>query len=319
MKRIGVMAVLGLSAFGAGAQQAEWDYSLRGADQPSTANRPWDQGAGISYQSVNGTSTAQVNAVLKAGYTWRQALRARPGERPETGGSIQWSISPGIYLHKNSSATKPQDDHGLSLGFGAHYIPGGSAAGAVISYDFAASLSFGQTRKAGTAAAQNAYFDVDSDRQQVSASMYLQPGRGAFDPSKRSVYFFTLGGKLYSDHTSGAQNNVVNGRVSGVSVSGQASWAPLGLNPAANVIGSFGFAPVFTFNAQKQHDTSASGGRIKGDRSLYAVTASFPFTNNSSDSKSPVPSIDFQRSVGADLLQGRDDRGETRIMFSLKF
>jgi len=58
---------------------------------------------------------------------------------------------------------------------------------------------------------------------------------------------------------------------------------------------------------------------VKDNHRLYSGTVSFPLVSNEKDYKGAVPSIDLQRSVGTDLLQGREYRAETRIMLSVKY
>src|SRR5258708_7828860 len=169
------------------------DWSLRAADQPSPSNRPWEQGANVSYQDVNGVSMTQSDAVLKGIYSWSQTIAAPLGQPPDSGGSIKYNISPGVYSHKSTSSSKPQNDRGFSFGVGGHVVPGGSGSGAVVDYDLGATITSGRTLKQGTGSQQNNFFDVQSDRQIISAVIYYQPRRGRVDPNvTKAGYFFLV-------------------------------------------------------------------------------------------------------------------------------
>jgi hypothetical protein len=312
---VSILVLLSANVFAADSAVDEtqhWlqDFSLRAADEPSSANKPWEQGASVSYKDVNGKSTTQGDAVLKATFSRLKPL----GSEPEDG-SISWTIAPGIYLHR-LNGDKPQDDRGASIELSGHYIPPRPRlTSPIMDYDFGLSLSDGKKLTAEAGPLAGSYVDVDSDRQVAYGSVYWKPRWGDI-----ATYFFKLAGKAYSDNVRDAQDSTLNGRVSGLMAVGQFSVAPLGNDPTlpANNFAGLGLAPIVSVAAQTEHDTSASGGRTKGNHRLYTAKISFPFTNN--DKKGGfVPSVDVSRSIGADLLQSRDYQGQTGIVLSIKY
>ena len=300
---------------------SQFDWSLRSGEEPPLSARPWDRGAAIAYRNVNGRSTTQVDAVLQA--EWLLAP-TRLGPTPESG-AYQWTLSPGAYLHRNNASADRQDDRGVSFTAAVHIAPPrASGAGAVFNIDSGLSVSRGRTLMPAEAAGARDYFDVDSQRGLLFGSFYLQPGKGEFRPESNGqvrpspVFYVRASANLYVDRASGSEDALANGSLRGATFGAQLSIAPFGLDPALNPVGTLGFAPVITFAAQAQRDATASGQRQKDSRKLYSATLSIPFANNAGR-EGPVPSLDLQRSVGADLLQGRPYKRETRLTFSLKF
>jgi len=299
------------------ASDAGADFSLRAADEPAPSARPWDKGASFSYQNTDGQASWLTDAVLKAAYSWDQKFTAKPGQPEFQAGSIRWNVNAGPYLHKLTASQKPQNDRGVSLSLGGHLVPGGSATGAVTDLDFGITVTNGRKLTQGSGTLSSSYFDVGSERQMLSVATYYQPEDSGHSDL---VYFFQLGAKGYSDNAYGSQNPQVNGRVNGAMGQVQFSLAPLGLDPKKHQLGALGFAPMISLNAQTQHDTSATGGRNAGNHRLYSATFSFPFVNNNDQEYSgPVPSVDIKRSTGADLLEGRENKGVTSITLSVKY
>jgi hypothetical protein len=296
------------------AQGFQW--SLRAGTQPEPSNRPWEQGATISYLDVDGKSATLIDADLKAGYEWL----FRRDETDASRGSTKVNLKPGIYIHKNTDDAGLQNDRGASLTATAHILPPSSGAGSVIHYDLSAMLKDGKSLKKGTGTELGKLFDVDAKRAVLRGSAYIQPGEGEFNPKAPAAMpiFAKIGMSWYSDELSGAQSQAVNGRVAGACGYLQLSIAPLGLDPAKNVFGALGFAPIFTLSTQGQHDTTATRGRVKENRRLYSALLSIPFTSIG-EYKGLVPSLDIQRSVGSDVLIGREYRRETKISLSLMF
>lgn len=292
------------------------ELTLRAADEPAAKAKEWDRGATLAYHSINGNATVQADLVLKLSITLEKQRKGPDGRAEPQRGAFGLTIEPGVYLHKNNSSTKPQNDRGASVSAGWHILGFSTGAGSVVSYDLGAAASAGKTLKQGSGAAAGQYFDAESARLVGTASVFYRPSKGRFSPESWTSLWSHYGMaslRVYSDRVSGAQNASANGTVSGTAISAQYSIAPLGTDPASN---GYGIAPILTLQAQRQRDSSANGGRTKGSRSLYALGASFPFRTTDGGA---TPSIEVQRSVGADILQGREDRGETRIAFGLKF
>ena len=298
------------------AQPADgWDLTLRAADEPAAKAKLWDQGATLSYQSVNGKSVGQADLILKMTRSVATKNAPIPGRDAEQAGSRTLQVQPAAYLHRTGSSTNPQNDRGGSLGVGWHFIPASTGTGAVVTYDAGATVSAGRTLKHGSGTAIGQYFDAQSGRLIGYGSLFYQPDRGELKLGDWAHYA-VASLKVYLDRVSGAQNASANGTVSGTALSIQYSLAPFGLDPAQHKVAGYGFAPILSLSAQGQRDSSATGERLKGNRSLFAFGASFPFTPTSGG---VTPSIEIQRSVGADVLQGREERNETRIALGLKF
>ena len=99
----------------------------------------------------------------------------------------------------------------------------------------------------------------------------------------------------------------------------QVALAALGWSPTRFRIGELGLVPVIHLLAQYQHDISASGDRTEDDRKLYSAGLSVPLVANSDTHKGFIPSLDIKRSVGADVLQGREKKGQTSVVLSIKY
>lgn len=278
--------------------------TLRSADEPNAAKKQWEQGAGIAFNSVDGKETWQTDAVLKI-----IASSLKQSDLIEVP-SIKRNLSGGVFLHKMSGGDTPSNDRGVSLGADWHVIPGGSAAGGVVSYDIGVNGSMGKTLKFVTDASGQSKFDVDTKRLTAIGSMYYQP--------QDSSMYFRFAGGAYMDHASASPKKGVNGRESGLLASVQFSVYPFGMSAAENKLGPWVVAPLFTLKAQRQRDLSASGEREKAGYTLYSAVMSFPFTIAGVD-PGYVPSFDIKRSVGADLLTGRTRSGQTSVLFTLKY
>jgi hypothetical protein len=280
--------------------------TLRAVDEPNAEKKQWEQGAGVAFNSIDGKETWQTDAVFKVIRSHLHELSGPPGSAP----SIKRNLSVGAYLHKLTGSDVPVNDRGASVGAGWHIVPGGSAAGAVSSYDISFNGSIGKTLKPVKDASGTSEFDVDSKRATAIASVYYQP--------QESAYYFKFAGGLYLDHVSSSPKKGLNGRESGVLASLQFSAYPFGMTASSNQLGGWIVAPLLTLKAQRQRDFSASGERTKQGYTLYSAILSFPFSLPSA-SPGYLPSIDIKRSVGADLLQGRARSGQTSVVLTLKY
>jgi hypothetical protein len=285
-------------------------FSLRAADEPTPDKKQWDQGAALAYQSTNGEATWQSDAAVKAGYIWLRPGTPEPGQKPFEAGSTAFELKAGPYWHKFTGGKIPVSDRGIAVGLSAHVIPGGPADTPVIDFDYGINFAAGKTLKEGSGDLKGQYFSVDSKRVVASAAVYYQPQGG---------FYFRLSGGPYTDEVSNSPTAKLNGRESGLQASAQLSIYPMGMVSKKNTIGDLGVAPILTFKAQKQFDNSATDNRIKSDYTLYSATLSFPFTLNDSDQSGFVPSIDIKRSIGADVLTGRQRSGVTSVSFSVKY
>lgn len=309
MRRSRTTILCGLLLAAPGVQAADnpkFEWTLRGADEPTADKKQWDQGAALAYNSINGKETWQTDAVLKL---VRTELNKSSAE-PEKVTPIKTTLNVGAYLHKLTGSDNPANDRGFTLGISQHRIPSGSANGAVVDYDFGLNGSIGKTLKKGAAGDPLPWYDVNKRRLTATAAMYFQP--------TESSYFFKLIGGLYADQTSNSSSAALNGRESGILASIQYSVYPFGMTPADNKSGPWIVAPLFTLKAQRQRDISATGGRELAGYNLYSAVLSFPFSLAGTD-PGFIPSIDIKRSFGADLLQGRARSGQTSVQLAFKF
>jgi hypothetical protein len=305
---VAICLLLGLAA--SSYTYGQTTFSLRAADEPTPDKKQWDQGAAIAYQATNGEATVQSDAAAKFGYVWLHAGTTVPGQKPFEAGSTAIELKAGPYWHKFTGGKVPVSDRGVSIGLSAHGIPGGAADGPVIDFDYGVNFTAGKTLKEGSDALKGQYFSVDSKRIVGSAALYYQPKGG---------FYFRLSGGPYMDDVSNSPTAKLNGRESGLQAAAQLSIYPLGMVSNKNTIGDLGVAPILTFKAQKQFDSSASENRLKRDYTLYSVALSFPFVLNNADQSGFVPSLDIKRSIGADLLTGRARNGVTSISLSIKY
>jgi hypothetical protein len=285
---------------------ADVDVTLRGAAEPAPSKQPWTKGAGIAYTSIDGASTTDIDAVLALNYRFYQPLPLA-GEDDFKGGSIGWTASAGPYLHKHRESSKPTNDRGATISFGANWIPRhfASGSGAVVSISAGLTIEAGKTlSESGTGTGH--YVDVDKQRTILSGSVYYDPVRYAF-------LRLTLGG--YTDKASDAPAPALNGRESGTLAGLDLSIYPLGRAYRFPNVAN-GLIPLLTFSGLKQWDASASGQRQKRDYRLGSATLSFLFAPHDS---AFVPSLDISRSFGANLLEGRERSGKTSVRFSVKY
>lgn len=283
------------------------NLTLRAADEPDSVDKQWQQGAHIAYQTTDGNSTWQTDAVLKLIKTRLYPL----GTTPDAG-NVNLSYSAGAYLHKDTDDTTPANDRGVSIGVAAHGIPGGASGQAVIlDYDADLTAQLGKTLQGADGASAAPYFDAHSRRIILTGAAYMQP-RG-WDA------FFRLALGAYSDKVSNSPAGSKNGHESGWLGRVQFSIYPFGFGGKDKVFLSMGLNPVLTLKATKEFDRSASGNRSKSNYALYSAVLSFPFNASATGGSKFVPSLDIKRSIGDDLLQGRSRQGKTSVQFSLKY
>ncbi|MFJ1470089.1 hypothetical protein [Massilia orientalis] len=293
----------------AGAAQADDGPSvtLRAANEPDSVDKQWQQGAHIAYQTTDGKSKWQTDAVLKLKKNKPYPLGATPDS-----GSVNLSYSAGAYLHKDTDDATPANDRGVSIGVSAHGIPGGPAGQPVLlDYDADLTAQLGKTLQSTDGAGAAPYFDANSRRIVLTGAAYMQPR------DWNAFFRFALG--AYSDMVSNSPTGTKNGRESGWLGSAQFSFYPLGFGGQDNVFLAMGLNPVLTLKATKEFDRSVSGNRIKSNYALYSAVLSFPFSASSNGGSKFVPSLDIKRSTGDDLLQGRSRKGQTSVQFSLKY
>lgn len=307
MKRTLAIAVAA-TIFG-GPAWADTSVSLKGADAPD--DTPWDKGATLAR---SGGKTI-LDGVLKLEYS-RDDARSKRG-KPEDG-SIHRDFNVGIYGHRNPDDTKPQNDRGLSFGYEGFVVPKGESDGPVQSWGWSLKNEFGKTLKQDDSG-QN--INTDTDRQVIRGSYYRQPAIGGIPGSGglARIFYFKFEAGLYSDHSRGGAAST-DGRVSGPMASISAGWAPFGLD-ARDAAGKYaiGFIPMLSASTQIEHDLSASEGRAKENRKLHTITLDLKFGKADKDKTTAVPSLLISRSVGADVLTGREKKGETKVAFAILF
>jgi hypothetical protein len=283
------------------------NVTLRAADEPDSVDKQWQQGAHIAYQTTDGKSKWQTDAVLKLVKTKLYGLGSTPNA-----GSVNLSYSAGAYLHKDTDDTTPANDRGVSFGVSAHGIPSGpSGQPVILDYDADLTAQLGKTLQSADGAGAAPYFDTNSRRIVLTGAAYMQPRN--WD----AFFRFALG--AYTDHVSNSPTGTKNGRESGWLGRAQFSFYPLGFGGQDNIFLALGLNPVLTLKATKEFDRSVSGNRSKSNYALYSAVLSFPFSASGTGGSKFVPSLDIKRSTGDDLLQGGSRKGQTSVQFSLKY
>ncbi len=292
-------------------------------------DKPWKNPATIAYTKAgDGTSTSTIDAYMKYSF---------PGMATATAnGAYIDTASIATYIHRDNTSDAPRDDRGISFGYSRFIVSDGSNAGAVHSMTWTGKIAIGKTlQNIDESAAVAEFADRTKDREQIYISGFNQPAKsgavprgngnakkslGSAAPEKMTMYYLWEAG-LYSDHSSGG-NGKGAGRLSGTRAKLEWNFMPLGLIAADNAIGNYGVAPVFTLAAQVQKDFAADGLRKKNTYHLYTATLTLEF-DTIVDANSTIgklkPSLNFSRSIGADLLTGRAFEGKTEISLGLNF
>lgn len=291
------------------------------------AFKGWAAPAMLSYtRNGDGTSNSTIDAYLQ--YTIENNNKS---DTPLRSMKDDWIIAG--YIHKDDGGEARKNDRGLSFGYSRFIVPDYDLGGSPMYYSWTAKISLGKSlQKNADESAEISFFDKTKDRQQLFLSAYIQPSsairdqdphrRGkalSQDPRLLDMYFIVTAG-VYSDNNSGGDSGG-GGRVSGTMASAEWNLFPLGLVAADNQVGGYGVVPVLTLSAQGQHDSSARGARIKQTYKLYTamLTLEFDAIVASNSIGRLRPSLNFSRSVGADLLGGRPYEGKTEIAFGLTF
>lgn len=293
------------------AQSSGWTTSLVGEEAP--ALKPWEDGASISFKSVDGKTTAIADGVLKIEY-----LRYAEG----LNGFSRTSISPGLYLHRNTDSSKPSHDRGVSLSVGGLWVDKGPASGASTSWGWLLDARAGKKLVTDDTAGVLTQYDKNSARV-VAGGQYVYVGAisKGLDPKNPDMpvfrWFVTGSAKVYADRVSGGPGP--SGTVGGTEFGIRADIAPFGINPAAVKVfsKSLGVVPTLGVFIQRQNDFSSSGSRSEGARTLSGVKVQLAFAQL--DGSGPVPGLALERSTGAELLTGRPRSGVTKLSLTLKY
>ncbi|WP_428503058.1 hypothetical protein [Roseateles sp.] len=291
-------------------EKPEWKPSLLADEAP--AQKPWEDGATFAYKSVDGKASAIADAVFKL---------ERIEDRKVTGGFSRVSWGPGVYVHRNSDAAKPNNDRGLMLSVAGLWFDDGPADGARKSWSWSVEAKGGRKLTTEDVAGKKAYYDKDSRRVTAGGQFVYAPSAGQLDPSnlkQQAFMFFTASAKLYLDRVSGGVTSA-SGRITGVEAMARFDIAPLGLDPSVTKVNKtgLGFVPSFAVWGQRQQDFSASGARARENRNLWGAKAQMTFSQL--DGSGVVPALSLERTKGADLLTGREDSDVTKLSLTIKY
>ncbi|MRV71893.1 hypothetical protein GJ700_09185 [Duganella sp. FT92W] len=292
------------------------------ADSEPT-DKPWKMPATIAYtRNGDGSSFTTIDAYLK----YNGILKTKGDDNFASSGS--WSVAG--FIHKDNTADAPRNDRGVVLGYSRLLVFDYPNNFPVMSTTWNAKVSVGKSLQQVTDTPVPIFTDRNKDREQLYVTGFLQPAKQDSPhhtassttksaPRQMDMYFLWETG-LYSDHASGG-NGKGTGRLNGAR--GKLEWNvfPLGIIAADNKVGAYGVAPVITLSAQVQHDLSASGTRKKDTYRLYAASLTLEFETIVADGSvgRVTPSLNFTRSVGADLLTGRAYEGKTEIALGFTF
>jgi len=296
------------------------------ADSEPT-DKPWTKPATLSYtRGGDGKSTTTADAYLK--YTVKRTTDASSPTAAATNDA--WSIAG--YVHRNNADDAKKDDRGVALGYARLLVLDSFGSAGPMSMEWGGKITFGKSLVLlDDKASPEEYNDKTKEREKLYVSGFFQPAlsgtptRKSDDPKHRSPatmdMYFTWNAGLYSDHTAGGAGKG-NGRNNGAMAGLEWNIMPFGMVAANNAIGDYGVAPVFTLAAQIEKDISASGQRKKDTYKLYTAMLTLEF-DTIVDTAGSIgrlkPSLNFSRSIGADLLGGRPYEGKTEISFGLSF
>lgn len=307
-----LFAATAISSF---ATTALAGITLAADDAP--ADPPWKNPATLSYVgNGDGTSSATIDAVLRY-----------KGSEVTTTSSMatQSRLSAGVYIHRDTDSSAPKNDRGVQVSYGQFIVRDDDNVSGVRSLNWLAKLSAGTSLQAyKDTNGVVVYSDKTKDRQQMQLSGYYQPSLAGVPPRPGSndrppvIMFFDGFIGAYSDSNTGG-NGKGTGRLTGAMMGFSANIAPLGLDPAFNQLGTLGFVPTIRFAAQVQRDAAATDDRPQDTYKLYTLALSMAFAKLNSGGGSMVPSLNFSRTVGADLLAGRPDTTKTEISLGLTF
>jgi hypothetical protein len=284
----------------------EWTPSLS-ADEPP-AIKPWEDGASIAWSSTNGTSTVVADAVLKL---------ERIADRSTPTGFVRETWGPGVYLHRNTDPAKQANDRGFKFSYGGLWFDNGRASGARKSWGWAVDAKAGKKLTSETVANQKVWFDKNSARATAGGQYVYVPSLGELDPNNvvpKAYKFLTGTARLYADRVSGGSG--ISGNVAGLEVGVRVDVAPWGLHPVS-LTTALGVVPTLGLWAQYQSDFRSSGGRVKEERPLFGVKLQLLFSQL--DSEGFVPGLSLERTIGGDVLTGREKSGVTKLVLSLKY
>lgn len=288
--------------------------TLAADDAPS--DPPWESPATLSYVwNGDGTSKGVVDAVLRYKNSDVSSSQAK---------ATKSNYALGVYVHRDTDSGAPRNDRGVQASYGQLIVRDGSNSGGVRSLSWTAKLSLGKALQAYKDANDvELHSDRTKDRQSLQLAGYYQPALTGAPPRPGSndrpplIMFFDGSIGAYSDNSHGGSGKGT-GRLTGAMVGLSANFAPLGIDPAFNQIGSLGFVPTVRLAAQVQRDMAASGDRPKDTYKLFTVAISLAFGKLQSGG-GLVPSLNLVRTVGADLLTGRAKTSTTELSLGLTF
>jgi len=228
----------------------------------------------------------------------------------------------GVYLHRDNTADAHKNDRGVKASYSGLVVPNMAADGGVgsLAYSLKASTGKGLVEVEPVPGSKTV---VDKTKNRVIAMLggFYQPAqpRGATPKAGviPGIFFIDASSSLYLDESRG-KSVAGTGRLTGVAAKVGFNYAPFGLEPMEPSKG-LAVVPTFRLAAQRQHDLSASGSRIKANRNLYTADFALLFAKPSDADKQLVPTLTLSRSVGADVLVGRKQSAKTELTFGVSF
>lgn len=298
----------------AGSALAEGTWGL--SQEAAPTSKPWDKPATILWTSEDGTKSASIDAALS--YKWDELGNVLPFS------ALKSSVTAGLYAHRNTAKAKETNDRGGKLTYTAPFAGG---SGEPSGHEVSASLKVGRRLiiKRDDAGAELSRGDQRTDSEMLFFTGFRQwaiksvkgPNTDPTKPSRDQTFFVDYKAGLYSDRGYGPKTD--DGRLTGAQVGLTFHWFPVGVDAPSNKIGQVGYVPQLYVGAQVQHDLADSGQRVKDSYKLYTVGINVDFGKLSKSYGELVPSLSLERSVGADLIEGRSNSGLTQLTFGLTF
>ena len=284
----------------------------------------WEQPATLSYVREAKKTILSADAVVLYRSSPRYG-RLSAKDQAEFAKTEVWrhSWTAGGYLHRTDDPENPRNDRGVSASYSYFYVPAYDSALPPTSFGISVKATAGKGLvEIDNGAGGTQLSDRQKDRLLLSAGFNRMEKSDAskvspFAKTGHAVWFYNGAATLYTDNVRNG-SPAGRGRLSGLQLRFQFTFAPLGLAPERNPVFQLGVVPSISLMAQTQRDIADSGARKKEDRHLYKLALDLAFAPLTGYS-GVVPSLQLSRTIGSDILIGLPKTARTDIAFGLSF
>jgi hypothetical protein len=292
----------------AGAQDGRWSFSMRADQEPQTT--PWDEGASLAWQEVNGNRIALADMMLEWSHFRLNPVVDAAGR---TKGATRRDLGFGAYWHRNTDETNPVNDRGVSGTFVWSPVGVGEASGAVRRMSLFVDARAGWKLLLDPSGVPGQTMDDHAHRVMAGGkySHVFAVSGEARDSTARSFLNFSAQARGYWDRVGG---QAIVRSVGGIELGGRLEWAPFGIDPSTRKLG---LIPVLTGSVTYQKDLAVSQNWDEADRRLLGIGLRLPFRSLGVPGFSP--SIVAEYSDGADILTGRPQCWVQKVAFAVRY